>query len=203
MGPIPARFEKGQDEAMRHFTRLTGGLVAAALVAGSVAPASARGWGPPRHRHHDDTGDVIGTVAAVGLFAVIAAAIASSSANKEAARRADPPPAPRPDDRYDGRPDDGPRSDYDGRAGAPRPDGATIAPGQDEAVDACVLAARDKATVDAGYGEVRGVDQVRPLGNGWDVAGTLVERQSYRGQGRLRDFRCAFQDGRVSAVSLE
>jgi hypothetical protein len=187
---------------MRRLTKLTGGFAAIALVAVSAAPASARGWGPPqRHHHHrDNGGDVVGTIAAVGIAALIVGAIASSNARKreeQERRRYDPPPpAPRSDQRYED------KTGYDGRADSWREDAALGASSQDEAVDACALAARDRATVEAGFGEVREIGSVRPLGNGWDVTGTLVVRPNVRATGQLRDFRCAFQDGRVNAVSL-
>jgi hypothetical protein len=184
---------------MRHFTRLTSGIAAIALLAGVAAPAAARDRGPPprHHHHHRNNGsDVVGTIAAVGLVAVIAAAIASSSA-----RKAGQPPAPRSND-DDDRGYDEADARYDDRADGPRFDDGYGVMSQDGAVDACVLAARDRATVESGFAEVREVGVVRPLDNGWDVTGTLVVRSNYRGIGQLRDFRCAFRSGRVDAVSL-
>jgi hypothetical protein len=186
----------------RHFTTFAGGLAAAALLAGAAAPANARRYGPPpppRHHHHDDnTGDVIGTIAAVGIVAAVVAAVASSNARKAEQRRADPPPPPEP-----GYADYDAPAYRDAPAGPAYDDGRRSGSAEDGAVDACVLAARDRATVDVGFAEIRGVTSVQARGGGWDVAGTLVARENYRALGQLRDFRCSFQDGRVDSVTLQ
>lgn len=193
---------------MRIVSNLTGGIAVAALLAVSAAPVSARGhWDGPRsrhHHHHDrgpSAGAVIGTIAAVGLLAAIASA-ASRKKDEAADRRYDDAPS-YPDERYDERHDDAPH--YDGRAGGSRYDpGREDAAGQDAAVDACVVAARDEASRGGDYAEILGVTGVGRLGNGWDVSGRVEQRQSYRAaDGWTRNFRCAFQNGRISAVSLD
>ncbi len=202
---------------MRLGSRLAGGLAAAALIASTTGPAAAQGWGrrgPPPRYHHDrgpSAGTVIGAIAAVGILA----AVASSAARKREAeqrRYEDAPPYDRADaapgrygdeDRYDEGYDD--RYGYDTRAAAPRYDESRAdASGQDVAVNACVLAARDEAGREGDYAEVRGVTGISPLGSGWDVSGRVEQRATFSAsEGWQRNFRCAWQNGRVSAVSLD
>jgi hypothetical protein len=203
---------------MRTLSKLTGGVAALALMTVSAAPANARDWGwQGGHRHHDrgpDAGTVIGAIAAVGIIAAIASAASSSSRNKQATeRRYDAPPpddygyydngAPRSrGDRYDGRSDDG--AGYDSRSSQPRYDDARGPSGEDAAVDACALAARDRASAGSNYAEVRGIDSVTAKGSGFDVRGKIEQRSSYRANdGWSRDFTCSYTDGRVSAVSVD
>lgn len=186
---------------MRILSRLTGGIAAVALIASGTAPASARGWD-----HHDrgpSAGAVIGALAAVGLIA----AIASSSKSKSTSDRSyDAPPPSSQDSRdrgYDERYDNGPR--YDSRDdNAPRyDDGRGVRSSEDAAVDACVLAARDSASRNGSYAEVRGVTSANPRGGGWDVIGQVDQRSSYRANdGWSRSFRCSWQDGQVNGLSL-
>lgn len=196
---------------MRIFSKLAGGVTALALVATAAAPAAARDWGGWQggHRHHDrgpDAGTVIGVIAAVGIFAAIASA---ASKKKEAAeRRYDAPPpddygyydngAPRPrDDRYD-------EGRYDSRSSTPRYDDRRARADEDAAVDACAVAARDRASGGSSYAEVRGIDGVTARGNGYEVTGQIEQRSSYRSNdGWSRNFRCNWTDGRVSAVSVD
>ncbi len=170
----------------------------------------AGGW-QGGYRHHDrgpSAGAVIGAIAAVGIIAAIASSASSSKKAQTTERGYDAPPpddygyydngAPRPrDDRYD----DGAR--YDSRSTAPRYEGAA-ASGEDEAVDACALAARDRASEGRNYAQVRGIDGVTARGNGFDVTGQIEQRSSYRANdGWSRNFRCSFADGRVSTVSVD
>ena len=199
---------------MRIFSKLTGGIAVIALVATTAAPAAAqgRGWGGGQggYRHHDrgpDAGTVIGVIAAVGIFAAIASA---ATKKKEAAeRRYDAPPpddygyydngAPRPrDDRYD----EGAR--YDSRSSTPRYDNSRASADEDAAVDACAVAARDRASGGSNYAEVRGINGVTARGNGYEITGQVEQRSSYRSNdGWSRNFRCSWQDGRVSSVSVD
>jgi hypothetical protein len=203
---------------MRTLSKLTGGVAALALMTVSAAPANARGWGwQGDYRHHDrgpSAGAVIGAIAAVGIIAAIASAASSSSKSQTTERRYDAPPpddygyydngAPRSrDDRYDDRSDEGAR--YDSRSSQPRYDGAVeSATGEDAAVDACALAARDRASAGSNYAEVRGIDNVTRKGSGFDVTGKIEQRSSYRANdGWSRNFHCSYTDGRVSAVSVD
>jgi hypothetical protein len=206
---------------MRTSLKLVGSVAGAALLMTSAGPAAAQGWrgggwgggwGPPRYRHYDrgsDAGAIIGAVAVVGIIA----AIASASANKRNTtdRRYDgPSPSSSTsgsgtvytDRPYDERGYDDPRYG-NGNVDRGYDDSPAIHASQDEAVDACVIAARNEGTSRAGYADVREIANVRPRGNGWDVTGTISERQNYRAVGNLRSFTCAFQDGRVSNVALD
>ena len=197
---------------MRTRSRFIGVLIGSALIASAATPAAARGWdwGGRGHRHYDrgrDAGAVIGAIAAVGIIAAIASS-ASKKRQVEVERRYEPaPPYSGPDDRYDeaGPQDDG--ASYDGRAVGPRYDDGReggIVSGQDAAVDGCVLAARDRASGNGDYAEIRGVTNVSPRGSGWDVSGQVEQRASYRAtESWSRNFSCSWQDGRVSAVSLD
>jgi len=194
---------------MRLGSRLAGGIVAAALITAAASPAAARGWGwrgPLPRYHHDrgpSAGAVIGAIAAVGILA----AVASSAARKrdaEQRRYEDAPPYDRAaEDRYADRDDEPYR--YDTPADSPRYDDSAADPGeQDAAVNACVLAARDEAGRNGDYAEVRGVTGISRLGSGWDISGRVEQRATFSAiDSWQRNFRCAWQNGRVSAVSLD
>lgn len=193
-------------------SKLALGLAAGALVIGSVSPAAARGYdGRWRHRHHDDgpsAGAIFGVLLGVGVIAAIASANAKK--NKEAQQqRYDPRYGDRGyddrgydsrgyDDRDYGRSDEG--RNYDGRSNDRNYGNSQGYASEDEAVDACATAARDQA---GGFAEVRGITDVRPFGNGFDVTGTIDQRSSYRANDRrTRSFRCTFDNGRVAGVSF-
>ncbi|MCW2363894.1 MULTISPECIES: hypothetical protein [Sphingobium] len=190
---------------MNVHSKLALAAAAGAMVMGSAAPASARGYDgrwdryPRHHRGHDNSGAVIGAIIGVGLIAAIATAAARQ-------RDADRYPTRRPGDRgYDPRYDDR-AGDYrndrydDGYDG--RPAGQAL-DDEDAAVDACAIAARDQASRDGNYAEVRDITGARPFGSGWDVTGTLSMRSNFRaGEGRLRSFRCIWDDGRVDCVTF-
>jgi hypothetical protein len=194
---------------MRILSRLTGGVAAAALLLSAAGPAAARDgrWdGPRRHHHHHDRGPSAGTViGAIAAFGLLAAIASSASKKKDVEKRAaaeasaadERAAAPYPDDadaRYDGRRDGAPRYD-DARA-----DSAS----RDAAVDGCVVAARSQASRGGDYAEIRGVNGVSAREGGWDVSGQVEQRASYSAtDGWQRNFRCLWQDGRVSTVSLD
>jgi hypothetical protein len=201
---------------MRTSLKLVGSVAGAALLMTSAGPAAAQGWrgggwgggwGPPRYRHYDrgsEAGAIIGAVAVVGIIAAIA-----SSANKRNTtdRRYDGPSPSTSGTVYNDRPYD--ERGYDdphyGNSSVDRgyDESPAIHASQDEAVDACVIAARNEGTSRAGYADVREIGNVRPRGDGWDVTGTISERQNYRAVGNLRSFTCAFEDGRVQNVALD
>ncbi len=198
---------------MRTRSRIIGALLGSALIVSAATPAAARGWdwGGRGHRHHDDgAGAVIGALIGVGLIAAIASS-ASKKGDAEVERRYEPdPPYAGPDDHgyYDNgapRPNDEDGARYDNRSNPPRNDDARAAPSaEDAAVDGCALAARDRAGEGSSYAEVRGITAVAPKGSGWDVTGTLEQRSSFRANdGWSRNFRCSWEDGRVSAVTLD
>jgi len=199
----------GRFESMAFRSKFVGALAGLALVTVSASPAAAQGryrW----HRHHDDgidAGAVFGILAAVGIVAAVA------SASNDRDRRVDDPryDDPRYDNRgyddrsYDDRAaPDGADYGYDGRSGdaAYAADGAD-APGEDAAANACAIAARDQSTRSGGFAEVRSITAVRPFGNGFDVTGTLDQRASYQARdGRLRSFRCIWDNGAVASVNF-
>lgn len=159
-------------------------VAAAALVATSVTPAFAggRGYGygyggkykHGRHYKRDrlDTGDVIGILAVVGLVA----AIASSGKSKRRAREA---------------------GVYN--ENGPYQKGAINS--ENDAVDACALAAEDRA---GKMSSVREVTKVSAIDDGWDIAGTIEARDDWRDKVVApRDFNCVVRDGTVKAVFVE
>lgn len=174
--------------------RVTGGIMVAAMLAGGIAPAQARPRHYDRHHHrHDDfgLGDAIGIAALLGAVAIVAS---SASKDRQAARGGalDGPPPP-VDDRMD-----------DGEA-LPDVDGAMPPAGdaREEAANACALAARDEASGNGGYAEVRSMDEPRPIDGGFNVDGTVENRASWNASsGTMRRFTCTVRDGRVAQVYL-
>lgn len=178
----------------------TGCAAALALLAGSIAPASARdrghrgydrpgGWSAPyRYRHYrhyrrgPDAGAVIGIAALIGAVAVIAS---STSRDRRESRYPD-------GDSRDSSAEDGGYEDYSGTT-----DG-------DEAVNACASAARDRAESErGGYAEVRDVDPARATEDGWAVDGRIELRRTYRDSaGEALRFSCDVEGGRVANVYI-
>lgn len=159
-------------------------VAAAALVATSITPAFAggRGYGygyggKYKHgryykRNRLDTGDVIGILAVVGLVA----AIATSGKSKRRAREAGV---------YN---EDGPY-----KRGSIN--------SENDAVDACALAAEDRA---GKMSSVREVTKVSVTEDGWDVAGTIEARDDWRDKSvQPRGFNCVVRDGTVKAVFVD
>ncbi len=118
-----------------------------------------------------------------------------------------PPPydGPRDGQSYDNRPDapdEG--ANYDSRRESAPPAGRGTVSAEDAAVDACAAAARDQAGRNGDYAEIRGVNDASPKGSGWDVTGQLDQRSSYSAKdGWSRNFRCSWQDGQVTGLSLD
>lgn len=194
---------------MRRVSRLFGGATVAAFMLVSAVPANA-GWRrpppPPRHYHHggNDSGAVIGVIAAVGLIGLLAAASSAKKKEREARERAaDRDYAPRVEGPRDvGTPNGGPGYAGPRDLASGSDEGRPAMGSREEAVDACALAARDEGTRLGGYAEMRGITGSNERGDGWDVTGTIVQRASYGAVGQLRDFRCAYQGGRVEDVAL-
>ena len=159
-------------------------VAAAALVATSVTPAFAGGrsygygyGGKYKHgryykRNRLDTGDVIGILAVVGLVAAIASSGKSKRREREAGVYNDSGPYKR---------------------------GAINS--ENDAVDACALAAEDRA---GKMSSVREVTKVSAIDDGWDIAGTIEARDDWRDKVVApRDFNCVVRDGTVKAVFVE
>ena len=222
---VPALRES--DPLMKAHSKIAVAAAAGAMLLASAAPASARGydgrWGRYSHHHrgHDNTGAVIGAILGVGLIAAIASSAAKQrEAQRYPARRpGEPGYDPRYDDRardydapyygddsggYDGRyseRDDGDDRYDEGGYGADMADHALA--NEDAAINSCAIAARDEASRNGGFAEVRDITGARPFGSGWDVTGTLSQRPSFRaGEGRLRSFRCIWDNGRVEGVTF-
>ena len=173
-------------------SKLAGAIALSALVLVAASPACARGyngnWGRYHHRGHDNSGAVIGAILGVGILAAIATSAAKSRDDRN--RGYDP--------RYDNR-----GYSYDDGATSGTYSNSASYADEDAAVDACAIAARDEASRNGGFAEVRDITGTRQFGNGWDVTGTVSERAGYRsGDSRLRSFRCIWDDGRVEGVSF-
>jgi hypothetical protein len=170
---------------MINMRKMISTTVMAALVATSVTPAFAkrhhsgyddygRHYGHGRHYKRDrlDTGEVIGLLAVVGLIA----AIATSSKSKRRAREA------------------GVYNDS-----GPYKKGAINS--ENDAVDACALAAEDRA---GKMSSVREVTKVSANEDGWDIAGTIEARDNWREKAvQTRGFNCVVRDGTIKAVFVD
>lgn len=197
---------------MAMFGKCMTGLAAVAMLAGSVGTAQARGWGGgwDRGRHHRGDGFDFGDFLLGGLLVGTVAVLASNKAKGDDARRPDDRPYNGNDNRYrEARPDGdtlsrgdaGPGASID--AGQADSDGQGAIASEDAAVDACAVAARDKASVGGGYAEVKSINTVSPVRDGWDVQGTVERRSGYRTAGRSSGvFVCQVRGGWVSGVDL-
>ncbi|QGP80236.1 hypothetical protein GL174_09110 [Sphingobium sp. CAP-1] len=193
---------------------MTGALVSAGLMLGSVGSAQAQpGWGGGRgwdrggwdrgwDRHHRHRGDGFGVGDAIGVAALVGAvAIVASSLSKDKQTRTD---------RDDDAPPPSSGTDYgaDHNANAPARDEADfsdIAAQDDAQTDACAIAARDEAQGQGGgYAEVRHIDAPRTTPDGaTNIDGEVESRASYRAaSGTTRRFICTMKDGRVASVYL-
>lgn len=173
---------------MKMARRMTGSMLALALLTGGIAPAQARPYphGPDRWRHHHDGfgfGDAVGVATLVGAVAIVAS---SMSKDKRAAQPSIYDDA-RPDDGADIAPDDGAPNASDDRIS-----------------DACAVAAREEAEAQAaGYAEIRRMDAPRATDAGYDIDGEVETRASFRDTGgSTRRFTCSMRDGRVAQVYL-
>lgn len=181
-------------------SKLAGAIALSALVLVSASPAAARGydgrWGRYHHRGYDNSGAVIGAILGVGILAAIATSAAKSRDDRRVSNDGYDP-------RYDNRGYGEGSYGYDNGANSGTYSDSASFADEDAAVDACAIAARDEASRDGNFAEVRDITGTRQFGNGWDVTGTVSERAGYRsGDSRLRSFRCIWDDGRVEGVSF-
>lgn len=173
--------------------RVTGGVIVAAVLASGISPAQARPRHYDRHHHrHDDfgLGDAIGIAALLGAVAIVASSV---SKDRQTARGAPDGSPPTVDDRM---------GDMET---LPEDDGAAppVGDAREEAANACALAARDEASGDGGYAEVRSMDEPQSIDGGFNVDGTVENRASWNARnGTTRRFTCTVQDGRVAQVYL-
>lgn len=182
---------------MTGFRKLAGTAAMAAMMITATAPAMARGpgWNGPgwggHHRHRSDGisgGDVLAGILILGGIA----AVASAASKKNQERAADRYPEPEDD----GYVDEGNR------------DETYRVPGriqnEDAAVDACAIAAEQEGARDGRTAQVRDVDDVIAVSEGWNVSGTLETRTSYRDTRReTQGFTCTVRSGQVVDVRMD
>jgi hypothetical protein len=176
-------------------------VVGVALIGGSITPAFARhgdgwgnGWGGGgyRHRRHDrvDAGDVIAGIFVIGVIAAIASSASKSKKRTEDSRANSDEDWRRDKDRSNS--DD--RSTNDERATAGKINS------EDAAVDACAKAAEERAGDAA---SVRDIANVSRSGDGWDVNGSVEQRDGWRDRSTTTTkFSCSVRFGRVESVYL-
>ncbi|QCB36479.1 hypothetical protein E5554_00595 [Sphingobium sp. PAMC28499] len=196
---------------------MTGALVGAGLLLGSVAPAQARPRYDDRYWHHrHDRGNGFGFGDAVGIAALLGAAVVvanSVSKDRKDARGADADnrpyadnDAPPPTGGTDYGADAGNGDVYSPESSARADDFSDVAAtnqSNDQLTDACALAARDEAQGQAGYAEIRHIDEPRATADSYNIDGEVETRASYRAtEGTTRRFTCAMKDGRVAEVYL-
>lgn len=168
---------------MMKMRKMISAAAAAALVTTSITPAFA-GWGGSgygygkykygRHYKRDrlDTGDVIGILAVAGLIAAIATSGKSKRRQREAGVYNDSGPYKR---------------------------GSINS--ENDAVDACALAAEDRA---GKMSSVRDVTKVSVTEDGWDIEGTIEARDDWRDKSvQTRGFNCVVRDGTIKAVFVD
>jgi hypothetical protein len=189
---------------------ITGALVGAGMMLGSVSAAEARsGYGRGYDRggwshHHRGRGDGFGFGDAVGIAALVGAVaiVASSVAKDKQSRAADareydgPPPSVKTEYGADVRGEARDEADFS--------DVADTASRDDAMADACAVAARDEAQGEAGgYAEVRHMDAPRATPDGYNIDGQVESRAAYRAAtGVTRRFTCTMRDGQVAQVYL-
>ena len=191
---------------------MTGALVSAGLLLGSVSAAEARprwdrGWDRGWDRHHRHRGDGFGLGDAIGVAALVGAvAIVANSMSKDRKVR-----DPITGGEYDAPP---PRAgtDYGDDLGSDAPpppvdeaDFSDIAVQDDALADSCARAARDEAERDGGFAEVRSMaSPVAAADGGYNIDGQVEQRASPRAPpGQPRRFTCTLdRDGRVAQVYL-
>lgn len=188
---------------------MMGSLLGAALVMGSIGSAEARpryGYGGyhDRYRHHDRDGfgfgDAVGIAALVGAVAIVA-----SSLSKDRKATQGDAPRDRDLDRDVPPPVDG--TDYGSDIEATHNDSVDNASanngGADQFANACADAARQEASANGGYAEVRRMDEPRMIDGGYNIDGEVESRVAYQDvSGTTRRFTCTVKDGRVAEVYL-
>ncbi len=164
------------------------GAAALSLLLTSSAPALAdwnggygggygNSWGGGhRERHHDsDAGEIIGGLV---LGAILIGVLSSASKKSKQAQR----------DRDD---------PYPTRDGQSRGSITT----EDAAIDACAMAAEDRAGRSA---SVRDINAVNKNSDGWDVEGVVESRSNWRDRaGDRHKFTCSVRYGSVETLYVE
>ena len=191
---------------------MMGSLLGAALVMSSIGSAEARpryGYGGyhDRYRHHDrggfGFGDAVGVAALIGAVAIVASSMSKDrkatqgEAPRDRGLDADVPP-----------PVNG--TDYGSDVATTRNDGvdnidnADVDNGRaDQFANACADAARQEASVNGGYAEVRRMDEPRVIDGGYNIDGEVESRAAYRdASGTTHRFTCTVKNGRVAEVYI-
>lgn len=198
---------------------MIGSLLGAALVLGSIGPAQARpryGYGGgyhDRYRHYDrggfGLGDAIGVAALVGAVAVVATSMSrdrqatQDSAPRDPGLGNDVPPPPADGTDY-GADIQTPHSDNQDGADVETTSRDGVDTGaEDQWTNACADAARQEASANGGYAEIRRMDDPRAIDGGYNIDGEVETRAAYRdASGTTRRFTCTVKDGRVAEVYL-
>lgn len=198
---------------------MTGALLSAGLLLGSVTAAEARprygydrGWnghghgGWNRHRRGDGfgLGDAIGVAAIVGAVAIVASSINKNKQVRDPNTGGTydaPPPRTGTDYGTDIRNDAPARDDAPARNDG---DFSDIAAQDEGMTDACAVAARDEAqNREGGYAEVLHMETPLATADGYNIDGYVETRTSYRANDAVsRRFTCAMKKGRVAEVYL-
>lgn len=190
------------------------------------------GWGHRRHRGDGfGFGDALGVAALIGAVAIVANSVGKDKAEARDRTSTPSPPADDHDyaptegsgSGYDSRSDSGRDSsrdggsDYDSSPADHTPshgsydnsiadaghDGSPDLASEDSAVDACAVAARDRAAEQGGYAEVREIGSPQAADGGFNIDGRVERRASYRDTGgETRRFTCSVKNGRVAEVYL-
>lgn len=194
-----------------------GSLVGAALIAGSITPAMARdgrwdrGYGRGWDRHHRGNGfgfgDAVGITALLGAAVLVANSMKKDRDSRDRSYEGDNSNPNAADGGTSTGAGGGYAEDSAGSRAGDRADdyaGKGDIASEDAAVDACAVAARDKASSGGTYAEVKDIGHPQATGNGgWNIDGSVEQRSGYRdGSGKLRGFTCTVKDGRVAEVYL-
>lgn len=193
---------------MRTGRWMMGSLLTIAVIVGGMSPAQARprhggyygGYhGGGGHWHRRDRGDGFGVGDAIGVAALVGAvAIVANSMSKD--RKA-----------AQGRDTDhrGYDDDYDRDAqpavdeGGDDDSAAASFDSADSATDACAVAARDEASAQGGYAEIRHMESPQSVDGGYNIDGEVENRASWSAAGgSTRRFTCSIREGRVAEVYL-
>ncbi|MBS0504540.1 MAG: hypothetical protein JSS55_12230 [Proteobacteria bacterium] len=73
---------------------------------------------------------------------------------------------------------------------------------EDQAVDACAMAAEDRGFETGFRAVVRDIQGVDRRANGWDVDGVMDARRSWRDRPETWGFRCSVRDGQVANIDI-
>jgi hypothetical protein len=148
-----------------------------------------RGYGGhKRHRRGDnDTAEVLGGVL---IGALLVGVLSSASKKSKRNRDASADNYPRDDNRTNNGTNNGTSNNQRGNIAS-----------EDQAVDACAVAAEDKSGRSS---SVRDITTVRKNTDGWDVEGVIENRDNWRDRSASkRNFICSVRYGAVDSVYID